>query len=118
MAWWSRKMLSRSAAAGGAGAIRVVGAFIFAGHGLGCGPAPRRSARLVLPKHIMGIYGRWMDRWERKLATRDTNRVVRPFEWGTDWLSSIGHPSIPAEVNGDGPHRLSRFAEQALAESE
>ena len=27
-----------------------------------------------------------MDRWERKLATRDTNRVVRPFEWGTDWL--------------------------------
>jgi hypothetical protein len=66
----------------------------------------------------MGIYGRWMDRWERKLATRDTNRVVRPFEWGTDWLSSIGHPSIPAEVNGDGPYHLSRFAEQALAESE
>ena len=27
-------------------------------------------------------------RWERKLATRDTNRVVRPFEWGTDWLHS------------------------------
>src|SRR5580658_4809577 len=65
----------------------------------------------------MGIYGRWMDRWERKLATRDTNRVVRPFEWGTDWLNSIGHPPIPAEVNGDGPRRLSQFAEQALLES-
>jgi len=24
--------------------------------------------------------------WERRLATVDTNRVVRPFEWGTDWL--------------------------------
>jgi hypothetical protein len=30
----------------------------------------------------MGIYARYMDRWERKLATRDNNRVVRPFEWG------------------------------------
>jgi hypothetical protein len=33
-----------------------------------------------------------MDRWERKLATRDTNRVVRPFEWGTDWLNSLNSP--------------------------
>jgi hypothetical protein len=58
-----------------------------------------------------------MDRWERKLATRDTNRVVRPFEWGADWLSSIGFPAIPADVNGDGPRRLSQFAEHALAAS-
>jgi hypothetical protein len=24
--------------------------------------------------------------WERRLASVDTNRVVRPFEWGLDWL--------------------------------
>lgn len=30
-----------------------------------------------------------MDGWERKLATRDTNRVVRPFDWGTEWLEKI-----------------------------
>ena len=36
-----------------------------------------------------------MDQWERKLATRDTNRVVRPFEWGTDWLNSLGFPALP-----------------------
>jgi pimeloyl-ACP methyl ester carboxylesterase len=24
--------------------------------------------------------------WERRLATVDRNRVVRPFEWGLDWL--------------------------------
>src|SRR5271154_3242640 len=65
-----------------------------------------------------GLYARWMDRWERKLATRDTNRVVRPFEWGTTWLNAIGHPPIPAEVNGDGPMRLSQFSEQALLESD
>jgi rhodanese-related sulfurtransferase len=25
-------------------------------------------------------------RWETRLASVDTNRVVRPFEWGLDWL--------------------------------
>ena len=45
---------------------------------------------------MTGLYARWIDRWERKLATRDTNRVVRPFEWGTDWLNSIGFPAIAA----------------------
>src|ERR1035438_3505010 len=39
--------------------------------------------------HMPGPYAYWMDRWERKLATRDTNRVVRPFEWGTEWLTCL-----------------------------
>lgn len=25
--------------------------------------------------------------WETKLTTRDTNRIVRPLEWGFDWLA-------------------------------
>jgi hypothetical protein len=31
--------------------------------------------------------------WERRLASADTNRVVRPFEWGLDWIPSNGHPA-------------------------
>lgn len=31
-------------------------------------------------------YARWMYRWETKLTTRDENRVVRPLEWGFDWI--------------------------------
>jgi pimeloyl-ACP methyl ester carboxylesterase len=58
-----------------------------------------------------------MDRWERKLATRDTNRVVRPFEWGTEWLHGIGFPACPAEVNGEAAASVSRFAAEALADS-
>jgi pimeloyl-ACP methyl ester carboxylesterase len=58
-----------------------------------------------------------MDRWERKLATRDTNRVVRPFEWGTEWLNGIGFPACPAEVNGEAAASVSRFAAEALADS-
>jgi hypothetical protein len=32
-----------------------------------------------------GLYARWMNSWETRLTTRDTNRVVRPLEWGIDW---------------------------------
>ena len=50
---------------------------------------------------MTGLYAHWMDRWERKLATRDTNRVVRPFDWGTDWLHSIGVSHCPPDANGN-----------------
>ena len=30
-------------------------------------------------------YGRQIDAWEMDLATRSTDRVVRPFDWGTEW---------------------------------
>jgi hypothetical protein len=35
---------------------------------------------------VPGTYERWINRWENRLAYRDSNRVVRPFEWGLDWL--------------------------------
>jgi len=35
--------------------------------------------------------------WERVLASATTNRVVRPFEWGLDWISPNGHTSSPLE---------------------
>ena len=31
---------------------------------------------------IRSRYARWMNDWEYRLETRDSNRVVRPFEWG------------------------------------
>ena len=59
-----------------------------------------------------------MERWEHKLATRDTNRVVRPFEWGADWLNSIGRPAIPANPNGDAAACMKGFVDQALADTD
>ncbi len=35
---------------------------------------------------LTGRYARWMYEWETRLTTRDENRVVRPLEWGFDWL--------------------------------
>jgi hypothetical protein len=31
-------------------------------------------------------YARWMYKWETRLTTRDENRVVRPLEWGFEWI--------------------------------
>jgi hypothetical protein len=57
-----------------------------------------------------------MDRWERKLATRDTNRIVRPFEWGTDWLHRIDS-ACPPHANGDARAVVARFTAAAVADS-
>jgi hypothetical protein len=35
---------------------------------------------------LTGRYARWMYEWETRLTTRDENRVVRPLEWGFEWI--------------------------------
>src|ERR1700733_11762287 len=35
------------------------------------------------------LYAKWMFSWETALTTRDTNRIVRPVEWGFDWLNDF-----------------------------
>src|SRR5579871_4016007 len=67
---------------------------------------------------MTGFYARWIDRWERRLASRDTNRVVRPFEWGTEWLASIGHPHCPADANGNSADCVARFVDEAVRNSD
>jgi pimeloyl-ACP methyl ester carboxylesterase len=57
------------------------------------------------------FYSRWISNWELKLATRDTNRVVRPFAWGLDWL---GMP--PA--NGSSSQAMGEFVRGVLADSD
>jgi glycine cleavage system aminomethyltransferase T len=49
-------------------------------------------------------YARRMFAWETALTTRDENRIVRPLEWGFDWLEDW--PS--------GRTRLRRMAGQAV----
>ena len=34
---------------------------------------------------MSGIYEKFMTAWETRLTTRDTNRVVRPLDWGIEW---------------------------------
>lgn len=65
-------------------------------------------------------YQQWMYRWEHALTTRDTNRVVRPFEWGLEFADSW-----PVSKNGrpgDSEESQKRFwfelNERIVAESD
>jgi dienelactone hydrolase len=48
--------------------------------------------------------------WERRLAAASTDRIVRPFEWGLDWVGG-------QEAQSPGPH-LERWADDTVAASE
>ena len=51
--------------------------------------------------------------WEHKLARRDNNRVVRPFEWGTEFLN----PNLSAPNGGNGnPSGNGKSGREALFE--
>ena len=57
------------------------------------------------------MLGRLIRARERRHAARDTNRVVRPFGWGAEFVSE--HP------NGDDPRAVvTAFAREAVARSE
>ena len=59
------------------------------------------------------MLSRVFHRWERRLAAAATDRIVRPFEWGTDWLDDSESAS-PASAS----ERLERWAASMLAESD
>jgi alpha/beta hydrolase family protein len=51
------------------------------------------------------VIARAFHRWERKLASSSTNRVVRPFDWGFEWLAdqdiARGDPSTAFQAWGE-----------------
>jgi hypothetical protein len=56
------------------------------------------------------MIGPLFDVWERRLAAVDTNRVVRPFEWGLDWLDLPGDSADPLAA-------IRAFSSDAVARS-
>lgn len=53
--------------------------------------------------------------WERKLSQTDNNRVVRPFEWGAEFLD---HGDVARHSNGNGLELIIKFNDQAIRESD
>ena len=62
---------------------------------------------------MLRTYGQWVDAWERKLAGRDSNRIIRPFEWGLEWIEAdpaAGDPGgIFREYSRDSIQRSEEF---------
>ncbi len=57
------------------------------------------------------LFSQWLSRWEHKLASRDSNRVVRPFEWGEEWL-------LDGCRNGNAARDIPDFVDRAVADSD
>lgn len=58
-----------------------------------------------------GPYARWIHRWEERLARTENNRVVRPFEWGLEWLG------LEAGASPPGP-RLREWSQRTLEDTD
>ena len=61
-------------------------------------------------------YARWMYEWETRLTTRDENRVVRPLEWGFEWIEPfLETHGFGAAIPGPEAMRDDAAAEAAMA---
>lgn len=60
---------------------------------------------------MCGLYARWIDAWERRLAGRDTNRQVLPFDWGLEWLGVDRQGQAPLD-------RVVAYSQHAAAHSD
>src|SRR5689334_1532871 len=68
---------------------------------------------------MRGRYQRWMHDWETRLTTRDTNRVVRPLEWGLEWVQRW--PLVNgnfAQAHENPEQSLVRLSEKIVAHSD
>jgi hypothetical protein len=70
------------------------------------------------------LYANWMYAWETRLTTRDENRVVRPLEWGFDWLgpfleeTGLAARVARMEAAGQGEAAMVEVNEAILADSD
>jgi dienelactone hydrolase len=57
------------------------------------------------------VIARAFHAWERRLASVDQNRVIRPFEWGLDWLGLTPESADPAAA-------ISQYSTSVMAASD
>ena len=57
------------------------------------------------------MFARFFHAWERRLAAVDTDRVVRPFEWGLEWLDGCDHKTP------DPARQVERWASGVLSDT-
>lgn len=54
---------------------------------------------------------RFFHAWEQRLARDGADRIVRPFEWGTEWLPGNGSVELPAR------QRLQHWVDDAMRDT-
>ena len=59
------------------------------------------------------MLSRFFHNWERRLADVSKDRVVRPFEWGLDWIEGNGHAVSERELE-----RAQAYVASALSDTQ
>ncbi len=65
---------------------------------------------------VSQLYAKWMFSWETALTTRDTNRIVRPLEWGAEWLRDFGVSN--REMPAQNLQEMAALSEEIAAHSD
>ncbi|MBC7926174.1 MAG: alpha/beta hydrolase family protein, partial [Bryobacteraceae bacterium] len=58
------------------------------------------------------LYRNWIEEWENRLCFRTNNRVVRPFEWGTEWSQTW--PGTPQDNGYSSEEEYFQSINQAI----
>ena len=64
------------------------------------------------------LYAKWMYAWETALTTRDTNRIVRPLEWGFDWLQDFSPIALEADPHLSDYDRMTAINAEIVARAD
>jgi hypothetical protein len=64
------------------------------------------------------LYAKWMYAWETALTTRDTNRIVRPLEWGFDWLKDFSPIALEADPHLSDYDRMAAVNADIIARAD
>ena len=64
------------------------------------------------------LYAKWMYAWETALTTRDTNRIVRPLEWGFDWLQDFSPIALEAAPHLGDYDRMTAINAEIVARAD
>src|SRR5918994_5912039 len=71
-----------------------------------------RSRKTMYVEYYRRVIPRLFHAWERRLHAVSKDRVVRPFDWGLDWIEPNGHRQ------DSPPHRvLLDWAQHAVSDS-
>jgi dienelactone hydrolase len=77
-------------------------------------------AAFVILKSMPSLYARWMYDWETRLTSVDSNRVVRPLEWGIEWTRDwpCRNGFLPTRDDAECERYLREYNRRAIASSD
>ena len=69
---------------------------------------------------MASLYARWMYDWETRLTSVDSNRVVRPLEWGIEWTRNwpCRNGFLPTRTDDECERYLRQYNQRAIASSD